>query len=148
MIKKRHQNIPASYLILIKDNKVLLQRRLNTGYKDGEYVLPSGHVEKEESFTKALIREMIEEIGIILKPEDLKVAHIMHRKSEFKEERIDTFFIAEQWENEIQNMEPEKCDDLSWFPMDNLPDNIIDYIKFVFEKIENKIFYSEYGWEK
>ena len=130
----------------MKGNKVLLQRRFNTGYKDGEYGIPSGHVEKEESFTKALIREIKEEIGIILKPEDLKVAHIMHRKSEFKEERIDTFFIAEQWENEPQNMEPNKCDDISWFPLDNLPDNTIDYIRLVFKYIKDKKFYSEYGW--
>lgn len=145
-MKKKHKNIPVSYLILMKGNKVLLQRRFNTGYKDGEYGIPSGHVEKEESFTKALIREIKEEIGIILKPEDLKVAHIMHRKSEFKEERIDTFFIAEQWENEPQNMEPNKCDDISWFPLDNLPDNTIDYIRLVFKYIKDKKFYSEYGW--
>lgn len=91
MLKERHKNIPASYLILMKDNKILLQRRFNTDYKDGEYGIPSGHVEKNESFTKALIREMKEEIGIILKPKDLKVVHVMHRKSEMEEERIDTF---------------------------------------------------------
>lgn len=43
-------------------------------------------------------------------------------------------------------MEPNKCDNLAWFPMDNLSDNTIDYVRLVFKKIKNKIFYSEYGW--
>ena len=146
MNKKEPHNMTASYLILIKDNKVLLQRRYNTGYNDGKYGIPSGHVEKGETFTKALIREVKEEIGITLETSDINVAHIMHRKSEEKVEWIDTFYIAHKWENEPQNMEPNKCDDLSWFSLDTLPDNTINYIKFVFEKIENKIFYSEYGW--
>jgi hypothetical protein len=37
MEKTRHTNIPASYLILMKDNNVLLLRRFNTGYEDGNY---------------------------------------------------------------------------------------------------------------
>ncbi len=147
MTRERYKNIPASYLILMKNDEILLQRRCNTGYKDGEYGIPSGHVEKGESFTKALIREIKEEIGITLKPQNLEVIHVMHRKSEMEEERIDTFFIAHKWKNEIQNMEPHKCDDLSWFPLNNLPDNTINYIRFVFKQIKNKIFYSEYGWE-
>ena len=146
MLKKRHKNIPASYLILIKDNKILLQRRCNTGYKDGKYGIPSGHVEKNESFTQGLIREIKEEIGITLETKNVNVVHIMHRKSEMGEERIDTFFTTSKWENEPQNMEPKKCDNLSWFPIDNLPDNTITYLKFVFKQIENNNFYSEYGW--
>jgi 8-oxo-dGTP diphosphatase len=47
MLKQKHKNIPASYLMLMKDDKILLQRRCNTGYKYGEYGIPSGHVEKK-----------------------------------------------------------------------------------------------------
>ena len=46
MAKERNKIIPASYAVLIKDNKVLLVRRFNTGYEDGKYSLPAGHVEK------------------------------------------------------------------------------------------------------
>ncbi len=136
----------ASYLILMKDNKVLLQRRYNTGYNDGKYGIPSGHVEKNETFTQTLIREVKEEIGITLKTDDVNIVHIMHRKSEEKVEWVDAFFITNKQQDEVKNMEPNKCDDLSWFPIDNLPDNTIDYIRFVFEQIKDKKFYSEYGW--
>ena len=98
MGKERHQNIPASYLVLIKDNKVLLQRRFNTGYQDGKYSMVAGHVDKGETFTEAIIRETKEEAGIELKPENLKVAHVMHRDSGTNEnnERVDVFFVADK----------------------------------------------------
>ena len=81
MHKKRHQNIPSSYLVLIKDGKVLLLRRFNTGFEDGKYGLAAGHVDKGETFTQCIIRETEEEAGLLLKPEDLKVVHVMHRNS-------------------------------------------------------------------
>jgi 8-oxo-dGTP diphosphatase len=44
-------NIPASYLFLERDNRILLLRRSNTGYEDGNYSLIAGHVEANESFS-------------------------------------------------------------------------------------------------
>lgn len=148
MAKERHKNVPASYLVLIKDNKILLQRRFNTGYEDGKYSMVAGHVDKGETFTQCIIREAKEEAGILLKPEDLKVVHLMHRDSGTEEnnERVDIFFIADKWAGEIENKEPHKCDDLSWFDLDNLPNNIIPYIKQAIDCIKNKVFYSEHGW--
>lgn len=148
MGKERHQNIPASYLVLIKDNKVLLQRRFNTGYEDGKYSMVAGHVDKGETFTQCIIRETKEEAGIELKPENIKVAHVMHRNSGTEEnnERVDVFFTADRWDGEIENKELNKCDDLSWFDLDNLPDNVIPYIKQAIDCIKSKIFYSEHGW--
>ena len=70
----------------------------------------------------------------------------MHRKSGTTEndERIDTFFIAEKWDGEIVNKEPHKCDDLSWFDLDNIPENVIPYIKQAINGIKNKTYYSEH----
>jgi len=149
MAKKRHQNVPASYLTLFKDHKVLLLRRFNTGYEDGNYSMIAGHVDPGETFTQCIIREAKEEAGIDLKSENLKVVHVMHRNSQSDEynERIDVFFIAEEWNGEIVNKEPHKCDDLSWFDLDNIPENTIPYIKQTLNKIKNKEFYSEFGWE-
>ena len=150
MGKDRHREVPASYAVLLKDNKILLARRFNTGYMDGKYSLPAGHVDEGESFTQCIVREAKEEIGIDLKSEDLKVAHVMHRlsDSEWKElrYRIDVFFVAEKWEGEIKNMEVNKCDDLAWFNLDNLPENIIPYVRQALENIKNKVSYSEFGW--
>lgn len=151
MVKDRHREVPASYLVLIKDGKVLLSRRFNTGYMDGNYSLPAGHVDKGETFTHCIIRESKEEIGIDLSPEDLKVSHLMHRFSGAQwgdlGYRIDVFFTSDKWQGDIVNKEPDKCDDLSWHNLNNLPNNIIPYIRQALEGINKKIFYSELGWE-
>lgn len=149
MEKKRNQNIPTSYLILLKDNKILLLRRFNTGYEDGNYSMVAGHVDQGETFTQCVIREAKEEAGVTLKPADLRVIHLMHRNSGAIEnnERVDVFFIAEKWEGEITNNEPNKCDDLSWFDLDNIPKNVIPYIRQAIEGFKNKIYYSEHGWQ-
>ena len=148
MSNERHKVVPASYLVLIKDGKILLQKRFNTGYEDGKYSMVAGHVDKGETFTRCIIREAEEESGIILKKADLKVAHVMCRNSGTEEnnERVDVFFVAEKWSGKIKNKEPNKCDDLSWFDLNNLPENIIPYIKRVIDYIKDKIFYSEHGW--
>lgn len=151
MVKERHKNVPAAYLALIKDGKILLQRRINTGYMDEKYGLPAGHVEQGETFTKALIRETEEEIGIKLNLVGLKVAHVMHRFSgkEWGDEgyRIDMFFTAENYRGNPEIKEPEKCDGLSWFELNQLPENMIPYIRQAIDCIKNKTFYSEHGWE-
>lgn len=146
--QQRHQAIPASYLTLMKDNKVLLLRRFNTGYEDGKYSMVAGHVDNGETFTQCIIREAQEEAGIILKPEDVEVVHVMQRNSQTTKnnDRVDVFFIARQWQGEVQNKEPHKCDDLSWFDLDHLPDNVILYIKQALEGMKNGIWYSEHGW--
>ncbi|MFZ5341998.1 MAG: hypothetical protein ACOZBL_05870 [Patescibacteria group bacterium] len=41
-------------------------------------------------------------------------------------------------------MEPEKCDDLSWFEINSLPTNIVPHIKHAIECIDQKILYSEF----
>ncbi len=149
-MEKRNTNIPASYLVLIRNNKILLLRRFNTGFEDGNYSVIAGHVERGETFTQCIIREAYEEAGITLKEEDIKVSHVMHRDSKTLEnnERVDVFFTANNWQGEIVNKEPNKCSDLSWFDIDNLPNNTIPYIKSAISAIKNCDFYSENGWDK
>ena len=138
--------VPSSYLVLIKKNKTLLAKRCNTGYEDGNYGLVAGHGEENETFTDSLIREVFEESGIKLHTKDVRVAHIMHRKAKL-DERVDVFFVAQGWSGKLKIMEPDKCDHMDWFELDNLPKNTIHYIKTALEHIQNNIFYSEYGWK-
>jgi 8-oxo-dGTP diphosphatase len=141
----RFKLILSVYIILAKDGKTLLLRRKNTGYEDGNYGLVSGHADGDEPARVATCREAAEESGLVLRPENLRFAHCMHRRQD--DERIDLFFTTDKWEGEPRNMEPEKCDDLSWFPLDNLPPNIIPYIRQAIESYQKGIFYSEF-WGK
>ncbi len=145
MKKNRYKIVPSCYLVLIKGNKTLLTRRCNTGFEDGNYGLVSGHGEKNETFTDSLIREVFEESGLKVKKPDIKVAHVMHRKGS-SDERVDVFFVAKKWSGKLKIMEPEKCDDMDWFDLNNLPKNTIDYIVVAINSIRKGFFYSEYGW--
>ncbi len=152
MSQKRFKIVPAAYLILIKNNKILLLRRFNTGFMDGKYSLVAGHLDGNESFTQTIIREAKEEAHITLKNNNLIVAHIMNRFEKQNNielrERVDIFFTAKKWQGKITNMEPNKCDDLSWFSINKLPSNTIPYIKQAIYNIRKKIFYSEFGYKK
>lgn len=149
MSRERNKNLPAALLILMKGDKTLLTRRFNTGYADGNYSMVGGHVERGETFKQCIIREAQEEIGILLRHDDLEFIHVMHRNdgTATDNEWVDVFFIAKQWQGEPQNKEPHKCDDLSWFSLDNLPKNIIPFVVQVLDGVKNKIYYSEHGWK-
>jgi ADP-ribose pyrophosphatase YjhB (NUDIX family) len=145
MAKERFKLVPTSHLILIKDNKILLSRRFNTGYEDGNYSVVAGHLDGDETFVHAMVREAKEEAGIEIEPKDLEVIHVMHRKCP-TEERIDFFIKAKKWKGKPRIMETDKCDDMSWFELNKLPHNTIPYIKQAIEKIMENVFYSEHGW--
>ena len=132
----------AVYIILIKDGKILLGRRFNTGWQDGNYGLPSGHLEPEESMMEALLRETREQTGIQLKLEDVQFVHVMHRKSIY----IDFFFVSKDWMGDQQLMEKDKCDDMQWFSLDQLPATMVSAHRHALEQIQQKMFYSEHGW--
>src|SRR5262245_34969332 len=120
--KEKFKLIPEVYLILVKDEKILLLRRFQTGYEDGNYSLVAGHVDGKETMRAAISREAREEAGMELDP--LKLQHVltMHRWCG-DHERIGFFFTIKEWHGEVKNIEPDKCDDLSWFSLNRLPDN-------------------------
>ena len=136
----------AVYLLPIKDEKVLLSRRFNTGWMDGKYSLVSGHLDGNETVFEAVVREAFEEANLIINKKDLIPAVVIHRKSDV--EYIDFFFVVNKWTGEPTINEPEKCDDLSWFSVDDLPDNLLPFIKDAIKNYKNKIPFFESGWNK
>lgn len=147
-MRNRHPIICASYLILLKDDKVLLLRRFNTGYKDGFYSLPAGHVEDNESVSDAIVREATEEIGISIEKKNIKLSCVLHRKAikDENDERLDFFFSCSVWTGEVKNVEPNKCDDLSWYDINSLPDNVIPYVSQAIKQSIKGETYAEIGW--
>jgi mutator protein MutT len=146
MSQERFKVIPAVFLILKNDDsEVLLSQRLNTGFSDGNYGLVAGHVENGETATNALIREVKEEIGITVKEDDLCMSHVMYYGSRSAiYQAVFFFFTATQWQGEIANTEPEKCSDLRWFAIDNLPENIVSPAHHALECVQKGILYSEF----
>lgn len=140
--RKYYQVVISSYVIFERDGQVLLARRYQTGYRDGEYGLPAGHIEAKEYASETAIREIKEEVGVDIAPADLIPVHIMHRHCP-DHERVDFFFVAKKWQGELRNAEPEKCDDIRWFDFDKLPPDTIPYIRTAIEHYRAGKFFSE-----
>ena len=145
--KERFKLMAEVYLVLIKDGQILLSRRFQTGYEDGNYSMVAGHVDGNETMREAIAREAKEEAGIKISPTELEHLLTMHRWCG-NHERVGFYFIVSQWENEIKNMEPDKCDDLSWFPLESLPDNTIPYIRVAVDCVKRGEKYCEFGWSR
>lgn len=145
--RQYHYIVPSAYLILRRGDEVLLMRRANSDYMSGMYSLPSGHVEKFEPADVAAIRETKEEIGVDVRLEDIKLAYVLYRKAlEGDHERACFFFETTKWKNEIQNCEPDKCDDVRWFSVNDLPDNLAVEVKHLFEELARGKFYSNHNY--
>lgn len=140
----RFKMVVAVHLFLIKENKILLLRRFQTGYEDGNYSVPAGHLDGQETATQAMIREAKEETEIIIHPQDLHFAHVMHRLS--NREGVDFFFSCTQWENDPRIGEIDKCDELRWVNVKELPSNTIPYIRSAILSHLHSSPFSELGW--
>lgn len=129
-------------------HKVLLQLRQNTGWMDNHWDLAScGHVEKNETLKQAAIRESKEELNIDIYKDDLEMVGIQHNFIESKGIYYCFYFKVNNFRGDIKIGEPEKCSELKWFDVNDLPDNIIPIRKIALENYLNNIIYSELQWE-
>jgi 8-oxo-dGTP pyrophosphatase MutT (NUDIX family) len=150
MSRARFQVTPAVHLILRQDRDVLLLRRFNTGYEDGNYSVPAGHLDGAETVSTAMIREAEEEAGVVISRADLQVVHVMHRNvagpGSGPAERVDFFLAADRWQGTPRIGEPDKCDEVAWFSLAALPGNVVPYVFSALGCYQRGVSYSEFGW--
>ena len=132
------------HLLFFRDDQILLLRRFNTGYADGQYSVPAGHLDGGETVMAAAVREAREETGLHLAAADLVFSSVMHRMEE--EERVDFFVHVRRWQGEPANTEPDKCDELRWVNVTELPANTIPYVKAGIENHQAGTVFHEFGW--
>ena len=139
----KHRLITDLHLILRDGPRVLFGLRRNTGFADGLYHLPAGHLEADETIIAGTLREAKEELGIEIAPADLELVHTMH----LREGRLSLFFEVRDWSGEISNAEPDKCAALTWMARDALPQNLVPYARAALERIQSGQRLSTFGWD-
>ncbi len=146
---KRHRVVFAVYVLFRDGGKVLLLERANTGYCDGWYGLPSGHVDGGEPAITAASREAKEEVGVTIQAKDLHLIHTQHRLAEEDDhERVGLYFEATRWRGKPKNAEPHKCAGIKWFALTNLPDNLAPEVADFFANLQTANPYGHFGFKK
>jgi 8-oxo-dGTP diphosphatase len=134
------------FVFLARDGKYCFLQRTGTGWKDGFYSLPAGALESGETLISAAIREAREEVGVTLQPDQLRLVHTMHCRTEGNE-WVGHFFMAESWKGEPSLLEPDKHSNLTWAFVSQPPSPLLPYVQQALEAIMHNQRYSEFGWD-
>lgn len=144
VIENMRAKFPVTvHLFFFRENQILLIRRFNTGFADGQYSVPAGHLDGGETVIAAARREAQEEVAVRIEPDDIQYSSVMHRME--GDERVDYFVHVTKWDGEPVNAEPNKCDDIRWADLDDLPTNTIPYIRRALHNHHTGIKFDEYG---
>lgn len=120
--------VPAVLVAAIKDDKILMIERQNTGYRDGWYALPGGHLEPGESLQEGAARELLEEVGLKVDPQELELFHIYHNdQDDTGRAYIGFVFRAKNWTGEPTPGD-ERTSKVDFFSPEKLPNKTIPYL--------------------
>ena len=143
--------VPASYVYLLREGahgtEVLLQQRGPVPYMPGHWAAAAaGHVERGETAYDAARREALEELGVT--DLELEFAFTMQRTqhAEAIDERVDWFFTARSWSGEPRVVEPEKCAEIRWCPLDALPTPMVPHEAHALSNLGSGEAYLTFGW--
>lgn len=109
---------------IVRDGQILLGKRGNvTG--QGTWALPGGHLEHLERADACLIREMNEEMGLVVAPTALRlIALTDDLEPSLTSHYVHITFAVNIGDQEPQLLEPDACDEWRWFPVGDMPSEI------------------------
>lgn len=111
-----------------EQGEILLQQRANTGYLNGYWdFAASGHVEHGESIHQTAIRELLEEVGVSAREEDLRLTHVDQYLLE--QNYVNWVFLLDKWQGKPKICEPHKCSDMRYFSLNDLPDKCVNTVR-------------------
>jgi ADP-ribose pyrophosphatase YjhB (NUDIX family) len=146
MEKERFSMLVSIHILFIKNNQILLLLRKNIS-SDGLYSVVAGHLDGGETVTDAIIREAKEEADVLIEPKDIEFKTVCHSYNQKNQKEFVQFYvICKKWSGEIKNNEPKKCGDLKFFSLNDLPKNMVPYVKIGIAKALKGVKYYEYGW--
>lgn len=136
---KKRPYVAANAVIIkkIKGKKhILLGKRLNV-HGHGYYYIPGGHIRVGEKIKDALIREVKEECGLDIIPENMvwveeALTNLHHI----------TLYYAVKLKNDKQNpinLEPDKCEGWNWYAFDHSPTSLWNTLGEFIKNYNSKI---------
>jgi 8-oxo-dGTP diphosphatase len=142
MLKRRFRTIITARLLLeYREHFLFLQQTPRNG--DG-FTLPGGKIEGEEFAKEALVREVFEEVGIVISHKALRLVHVTHRRIDSVVEIIFFFHCNKNWSGEPIVKEPEKFQNAVWLPMDEPPAKLTSVLTHALEAWKNGKFFTQF----
>ena len=123
----------AVHLIITNNNKILLQKRKGSKLWPGYYALPAEHIDEGENQYDALIRGAKEELGIDIDFKNIIKSYVVLRRNYFEidgkqlEPYIDYYFEIHDYVGIPSVKEEDKCEELIWSDINELPEPFINY---------------------
>lgn len=109
-------------ILFMRHDKVLLGLRQGTKYANGKWMLPGGVTDRYETALESAIREAAEEVGLVVRPDQLSFVGVAHwYKPDRDIDGITCNWVCYDWScedpnsREPINKETEKCQSLNWF---------------------------------
>ncbi|MGF1425864.1 NUDIX domain-containing protein [Kitasatospora sp. LaBMicrA B282] len=128
--------------------RVLLGRRHpNSAFAADTWHVLAGHCEQESAIT-CLVREAMEEAGLVIDPADVQFAHAVHLvDAPGAQPRLGLFFRVRSWKGMPELREPDRCTAWQWFHPHALPERLVAYTRAAIDGIRAGQTYTELGWE-
>jgi 8-oxo-dGTP diphosphatase len=134
-VSPRRRVVVDVILLLMRNGRILLRERANTGYGDGAYEPPSGELADRETIVETAIRVACA-VGVEIDGENVSLAHVMHDVS--GSGRIAFFLSVSGWTG--QPTSPDVC----WFPVGDLPTNMLDRARVALRNYADGMRFSTY----
>ncbi|MFF2778554.1 NUDIX domain-containing protein [Streptomyces sp. NPDC058052] len=134
------------HVLVRRGDELLVGRRVETvPVFPGLHQVPAGLMEDHEPASAAAARELREETGLDIPPEELRFVHLMHHVSTHSgSRRVAFFFEADDPGTGVTNPEPDKCEGWSW--RTDVPEPAAPYLREALRHIADGTPYSEYAW--
>jgi ADP-ribose pyrophosphatase YjhB (NUDIX family) len=152
---ENQKSIVCVYMLFMQNEQVSMSRRVGRAYMNEHYQIPTGHVETitdgdkiiQEKPTTTVIRESLEEAGVIVKEEDVELILTQMKPSiDMPEVRSCLYFKINKWQGELANKEPDKADNFGFYPINNPPQPLAAEIASAFRAINEGRRYDEFGY--
>jgi 8-oxo-dGTP diphosphatase len=135
-VEHRRRVVVDVILLLMRNGRILLRERANTGYGDGAYEPPTGQLSDRETIVETAIRVASAEADIAIQAENVSLAHVMHDVS--GSGRIAFFLTVSGWQGEFTSPAAR------WFPVGNLPTNMLDRSRVALRSYAQGMRFSTY----
>jgi len=135
-VHHRRRVVVDVILLVMRNGRILLRERANTGYGDGAYEPPTGQLADRETIVETAIRVASAEAGITISAGNVALAHVMHDVS--GSGRIAFFLTVSGWQGE------RTSPGARWFGVGNLPTNMLDRSRVALRNYAEGMRFSTY----